>query len=178
MDEYDQPMREILLDMLASGPRPSADNILSMETRLKNVYPEYTGFFKACKTILRILPHTKTWVIGITPLALSLLSGFNPDVLAFNPALADVVGLCDEDVDRMLDQVHTYNPFKDDEKSRVRAAIKGHYNGLLFLCGSGLYHTRLVNCVMADLLSDFERKQWLLDLSKPMPSVCVEKCPA
>jgi hypothetical protein len=179
VDEYDQPMREILLDMLSSGSRAGADNILSMETRLKNVYPEYTGFFKGCKTISGILANTKTWVTGITPLALPLLSGFHPDVLSFNSALADVVGLCDGDVDRMLDQVHTYNPFKDDtEKSSVRDAIRYHYNGLLFLSGSGLYHTRLVNCVMENLLRDFERKQWLKNLSEPMSNVLVEKCPA
>eukprot|EP00978_Attheya_sp_CCMP212_P035257 scaffold152182_cov43-Attheya_sp.AAC.2 len=146
VDEYDQPMH----------------GIPGMETLLKNAYPEYTGFFKACNTISSILHKSKTWLTGITPLALPLLSGFSPDVLAFHPDLADVVGLCDEDVDRMLDQVHTYNSFKDDdEKARVRAAIKEHYNGLMFLSGSGLYHTRLMNYVMADLLIDFYRRQWL-----------------
>jgi hypothetical protein len=95
------------------------------------------------------------------------------------PGPCRCVGLCDEDVDHMLDQVHTYNSFKDDdEKARVRAAIKEHYNGLMFFSGSGLYHTRLVNYVMEDLLIDFYRQQWLQDLSKPMPSVSVEKCPS
>jgi hypothetical protein len=52
VDEYDQPMREIVLDLLARGARLSgADGIPGMETLLKNAYPEYTGFFKACKTI-------------------------------------------------------------------------------------------------------------------------------
>jgi hypothetical protein len=83
VDEYDQPMREILLEMLASETRPREDNVLGMEDRLKNAYPEYTGFFKACKTISSILPGTKTWLIGITPLALPLLSGFQPEVLTF-----------------------------------------------------------------------------------------------
>jgi hypothetical protein len=116
--------------VLASEAHPGTDGIPGMETRLKNAYPEYSGFFKACKTISGILHNSKTWLTGIAPLALlalPLLSGFSPDVLAFHPDLADVVGLCDEDVDRMLDQVHTYKSFKyDDEKARVRAAIKEH----------------------------------------------------
>jgi hypothetical protein len=179
VDEYDQPMREILLDMLAPEAHPVADNILSTDIRLKSAYPEYTGFFKACKTISSILPHTKTWLTGITPLALPLLSGFIPDVLAFDPDLADVVGLRDEDVDHMLDQVHLYKPFKDNnEKSNVRRAIKRHYNGLKFLSGDGLYHTRLVNTVMDRLSDESRRQQWLQDLSKPMRAVFVEKCPS
>jgi hypothetical protein len=79
----------------------------------------------------------------------------------------------------MLDQVHTYKSFKDDdEKARVRAAIKEHYNGLMFLSGSGLYHIRLVNDVMNNLSKDTERREWIQDLSEPMPSVLVEECPS
>jgi hypothetical protein len=90
-----------------------------------------------------------------------------------------VVGLRDADVDRMLDQVHSFNQFKDNgEKRRVHFAIREHYNGLLFLSGEGLYHTRLVNSVMNGLLSNCARQEWVQDLSKPMPLVSVEKYPS
>lgn len=94
VDEYDQPMREFLLDMLS--PCPRYGNLP------QNAYPNCTKFFNACKTTSSILPDTKTWLMGTTPRALSLLSEFNPVVLAFDSALADVVGLCDVDVDHML----------------------------------------------------------------------------
>jgi hypothetical protein len=47
-----------------------ANNELGMEGRLKNAYPDYSGFCKACKTISSILPDTKTSLTGITPLDL------------------------------------------------------------------------------------------------------------
>jgi hypothetical protein len=68
----------------------------------------------------------------------------------------------------MLEEVHSSKPFKDaDEKARVRHAIKMHYKGLKFLYGSDLYHTRLVNNVMDNLLVDEHRQKWIADLSIP-----------
>jgi hypothetical protein len=79
----------------------------------------------------------------------------------------------------MLEKVHIYKPFEDvDEKVSVRRAIKTHYKGLKFLSGDGLYHTRLVSTVMNKLSQDFYRQDWIADLSKPMASIFVEKCPS
>ena len=176
VDEYDQPIREVLLDMLENRHETPYAQI---ERKVKQAYPNYIGFFKACKVVAGILPKSKVWLTGITPIALNVLSGFSPEILTFDEEMADAVGLLDEDVDRMLDEVHEFMPFQDDrEKRRVRDAIKKHYNGLKFLSGSPLYHTRMINSVMRSLMKTQERQDWLNDLEKPHPGVQVEKPPS
>jgi hypothetical protein len=176
VDEYDQPVREVVLAMLENRDGAPYEQI---EQKMKKAYPNYTGFFKACKVMAGLLPSSKTWLTGITPIALNVLSWFNPEVLTFNENMADMVGLMDEDVDRMLDRVHAFRPFKDDEeKEKVRKALRTHYNGLKLLSGSPLYHTRMINSVMESLMRADARQDWLKNLGEPSPDVQPEKPPS
>eukprot|EP00550_Attheya_septentrionalis_P003234 CAMPEP_0198286428 /NCGR_PEP_ID=MMETSP1449-20131203/5515_1 /TAXON_ID=420275 /ORGANISM="Attheya septentrionalis, Strain CCMP2084" /LENGTH=601 /DNA_ID=CAMNT_0043984165 /DNA_START=102 /DNA_END=1907 /DNA_ORIENTATION=+ len=176
VDEYDQPIREVLLGML--NHRHVAP-YAQIEMKLKSAYPNYIGFFKACKWLTQALPASKVWLTGITPIALNVLSGFTPKNLMFDEDIADAIGLLDDDVDRMLDEVHEFMPFQDDgEKMRVRDAIKKHYNGLQFLSGSRLYHTRMLNSVMHSLMKTQERRDWLCQLKEPCRFVEAEKPPS
>jgi hypothetical protein len=172
VDEYDQPVREVILGMLEDRHSTPWEQF---EQKVKAAYGQYIGFFKACKWLAQFLPQSNVWLTGITPIALEVLSGFNPEILTFNAKFADAVGLRDADVDCMLQKVDEFMPFQDGEKKRVRLAIKIHYNGLKFLSGSSLYHTRMINSVMEKLIEKEERQEWLNDLEKPHPGVQVEK---
>jgi hypothetical protein len=125
------------------------------------------------------LPNAMIWLTGITPIALEVLSGFKPVILTFDEAVADPVGLLDTDVDNMLNEVHRLKPFSStDEKTKVRDAIKMHYNGLRFLLGAQLYHTRMVNQLMEKLLGEQSRAMWLGNLSKPCPHMVADTPPS
>jgi hypothetical protein len=145
VDEYDKPVREVLLNLIATDH--GDDEVLRRE--VKDSYRHYISFFDTCKTALADI-DMNVWVTGITPIGLSWISGFNPDNLTFEPSMADVVGILRENVSGMLDAVDQYNPFKsDDEKDQVAQAIEKHFNSLRYEGGGGLYHTRMVNKLMA-----------------------------
>lgn len=166
VDEYDKPVREVLLNLIATDH--GDDEALRRE--VKEAYSHYISFFDTCKTALADI-DMNVWVTGITPIGLSLISGFNPDDLTFEPSMADVVGLLRENVSGMLDAVDQYNPFKsDDEKDQVVQAIEKHFNSLRYEGGGGLYRTRMVNKLMADVLTLAKtRAMWLKNLDK-LPS--------
>lgn len=174
LDEYDAPIREVIFDMLEN--RQGGHDF---ENKLKNTYANYVGFFKTCKTMAKRLPNSKVWLTGVTPIALDVLSGFNPDILTFDESVANAVGLLDADVDSMLEKVHQAMPFQDDQqKADVRNAIRVHFNGLMFHSGGPLYHTRMVNNLMEGcLLRRQQRDSWLADLSKPPFAAAVPERP-
>ena len=64
MDEYDQPIRELLMDLILANPKGG------MIDGLKQAYTNYFGFFKQCKGISSILPFAKIWLTGNTLLLL------------------------------------------------------------------------------------------------------------
>lgn len=108
--------------------------------------------------------HDKVWVTGVTPIALDLISGLKPTNMTFDAALLDAVGLRAEDVDSMLERVNEVEPFVDDQRERLHEAIEDHANQLQFLTGSPLYHTRIVNELMAQIMDPKGRELWLADL--------------
>lgn len=168
VDEYDKPVRELLLDFIGEG---DGSRWRGAKADLKN----YRAFFTSCKIIAaggfkkknQGLQQAKVWVTGVLPIALKLISDFNPEVFTFRPIFADAIGLLDEDVDRMLDAVDGYFPFRDggQEKARVRAAIGKLANRLYFVSETPLYHTKMVNSMMNALLTDQSRSAWLRNLS-------------
>jgi len=172
VDEYDRPVRETLFRLL-----------LSLETDVKASMvpncPNYVDFFSACKVVGGKLPGNRVWVTGVVPIVLDIISDFNPENLTFQSEMSDALGLREEDVNRMLNCVHSAEPFNsEEEKELVREAIRDHANHLQFLGGSSLYHTRMVNELMRLLLRPKEREMWLATLSKLPGSVTRERAPS
>lgn len=168
VDEYDKPVRDLLLGFIGEGEEARWET--AKET-LKN----YRGFFSACKGISgghfrKIFPGLlagKVWVAGVLPIALKLISDFNPALLTFSLAFDDAIGLLDGDVDRMLEEVDGFFAFQNaQEKKKVRVAIGKLVNRLYFGSDTPLYHTRVVNSIMNILLVKKSRDQWLQNLSK------------
>ena len=155
VDEYDQPLRETLFLLLYQFDKSD----------VVRYCPNYVSFFQACKLVGQMKPsYNKVWVTGVTPIALDLISGFKPTNMTFDAVLLDAVGLRAEDVDSMLERVNEVEPFVDDQRERLREAIKDNANHLQFLTGSPLYHTRMVNELMAQIMDPKRRELWLADL--------------
>ena len=92
VDEYDQPGRETLLRFL---PQHGGNIYPSVKAQLKSSSPNYLGFFAVVKT-------SKVWMMGITPIVISEITGLVVMPLTFDEELADAVGLRDDDVRGML----------------------------------------------------------------------------
>jgi hypothetical protein len=172
VDEYDKPIRDVLFGLIGSKTR-------TFRTTLQEKYHHYVNFFDNCKSLRSMEVNIKTWVTGITPVGLSLITGFKYEDLTFKESMADAVGLLDADVDGMLDAVHQQAPFQNlQEKAAVRKAIQQHYNHLRFPFGSPLYHTGVMNQVMTTLQdAPKKRELWLGDLSKPFGGINAEAVP-
>lgn len=168
IDEYDRPVCELLLDFIGEGGESRRWE------RAKAKLVNYRSFFSSCKNITSSsfkkkkpgLLQAKVWVTGVLPIALKLISDFNPELFTFRPDFADAIGLLDNDVDCMLDAVDRYFPFQDSiEKERVRIAIGKLANRLYFVSQTPIYHTRVVNSIMSALLAEQSRSLWLQNLS-------------
>lgn len=167
IDEYDKPVRDLLIGFLGKGEEARWE-------QAKEMLANYRSFFKSCKAITGsrfVRDHTglrqgKVWVTGVLPIALKVISDFNPEVFTFRPEFDDAIGLLDADVDDMLEKVDGFFPFADDqEKRNVRAAICKLANRHYFVSDTPLYHTRVVNSIMNALLSKKSRRLWLENLS-------------
>jgi hypothetical protein len=175
VDEYDKPVREVLLDLMCTPGGVAHSDLLQ---QLKQKYRNYIGFFDNCKVAYAQI-DLKVWVTGITPIGLGILSSFSPTDLTFDMDMADAVGFLDADITRMMDAVEKFNPFANDEKARIIAAIKTHFNSIKYGSGSDLYHTRMVNDVMrVVLLDNGARQEWLADLAQIPSFIKVEDPPA
>jgi hypothetical protein len=172
VDEYDKPIRDVLFGLIDS-------NTPASRTTLQKKYHHYVNFFDNCKSLRSVEVNIKTWVTGISPVGLSLITGFQYQDLSFEESMADAVGLLDADVDRMLEVVHQQTPFQNlVEKAAVRSAIQEHYNHLRFPFGSPLYHTGVVNAVMRNLQNNPRKRDvWLGNLSRPLGGVKAEAVP-
>jgi hypothetical protein len=177
VDEYDKPVREVLLDLMCTLGDVAHSDLLKS---LKDSYRNYIGFFDNCKVAYGNLEiDMKVWVTGITPIGLGILSSFSPEDLTFDSAMADAVGFLDVDITRMMDVVEKSKPFANNEKALFSAAIKKHFNSIKYGSGSDLYHTRMVNDVMRGvLLKDEARQLWLADLAQIPSLIKVEPPPA
>ena len=110
VDEYDKPVRELLIDFIGEG---NDSRWQDAKTKINN----YRGFFTSCKTITgsgfkkknQGLQQAKVWVTGVLPIALKkVISDFNPEVFAFRPEFDNVIGLLDSDVNDMLQKVNRF----------------------------------------------------------------------
>ena len=99
VDEYDQPGRETLLRFL---PQHGGNIYPSVKAQLKSSFPNYFGFFAVVKTSLEVVRGSKVWMMGITPVVISEITGLVVMPLTFDEDLADAVGLRDDDVRGML----------------------------------------------------------------------------
>lgn len=180
VDEYDKPVREILVDLIGTGDDSRWETV---KTALAN----YRSFFSSCKAVTSPSFLNRTagmakvcvWVTGVLPIALRLISDFTPENHTFRPQFAAAFGLCDSDVDSMLDKVHQSFPFQNDqEKSKVRNAIKQLASRLYFGEDTPLYHTRVVNGIMNVLMSPQSRFRWLQNTSKLPRGVQFQEIPA
>jgi hypothetical protein len=154
VDEYDKPVREVLLDLMITQGLSFSD----LQKKLKQKYRNYIGFFDSCKSAYAEI-DLKVWVTGITPIGLYSLSSFKPEDFTFQSSMADAVGLLDADITRMMDAVDNYKPFATGDKARIIDAIKMHFNTINYDSGSDLYHTGMVNKVMGNVLLDDRARQ-------------------
>lgn len=99
------------------------------------------------------------FLTGIMPIGIKEMSGLAVHSLTFKQDMANAVGLTDEDVNAMLDHVHTIAPFQNEERERAFQKLKRHFNNLHFPGGCGLYHTALVNAMMNMLLDNDEERE-------------------
>eukprot|EP00978_Attheya_sp_CCMP212_P024601 scaffold77535_cov60-Attheya_sp.AAC.2 len=150
VDEYDQPECEALLRFL---PQHGGDIYQSIKAQLKSLFPNYFGFFTAVKTSLEVVRYSNIWMMGITPIGISEVTGLVVMPLTFDENLADAVGVRDDDVRGMLSEVHQRAPFNEGEQERALELLKLQFNNLCFPEGSSLFHTALVNGAMNMLLS-------------------------
>eukprot|EP00977_Amphora_coffeiformis_P012552 scaffold3127_cov117-Amphora_coffeaeformis.AAC.1 len=167
VDEYDRPLRETLFRLLAET---DGDTKSEVTAHCRNyTHAKYVGQASSLNKVL---------VTGVLPIVMDVISEFNPQNMTFEPEMLDSVGLADADVDYMLECVHEAEPFSNDvEKGVVRKGIQDHTNHLQFLTGSPLYHTRMVNEMMARLLKPLSRKAFLQHPSVLPGSVTREFAP-
>jgi hypothetical protein len=173
VDEYDKPVRDVLFDRIGA-------KMHNVRNALKQQYSNYVSFFDNCKSASTLNIKIKTWVTGITPVGLSLITAFKYTDLTFHESIADAAGLLDGDVSRMLDEVHRFAPFRDEEqKTKVRKVLPDFYNHLQFPFSKPLYHTGMVSAVMSILQDSPQlRRNWLEeDLTKPLWGVNAEAVP-
>lgn len=169
VDEFDRPLRYTLFHLFSQFEKQ--DVIAHC--------PNYVSFFATCKSVGQMDGRNKVWVTGVLPIALDLISDFQPSNKTFSADMLDAVGLRDLDVDNMLSRVHATVPFtNDDEMQRVRNAIRHHANHLQFLSGPPLYHTRMVNEILNIVTDVDSRKIWLRNLSRLPNGVTRERAPS
>jgi hypothetical protein len=150
IDEYDHPVHEALLRFL---PQHGGDTYQSANVQLKSLFPNYFGFFTAVKTFLEVVRDSKNWMMGITPIGISEVTGLVVMPLTFDEDLADAVGVRDDDVRGMLSEVHQRAPFNEGEQERALELLKLHFNNICFPESSSLFHTARANRAMNMLLS-------------------------
>jgi hypothetical protein len=156
IDEYDKPMRDLLLNV-AGYDTEDAEGATTLQ--VQRAFKNYVSLFSAAKLVVQKSVLNKVWTTGVTPVALDLLSDYTPENLTFHHSTATVVGLTSEDVDRMLNLVDERNNFSCvQEKERAREAIRNFSNSLYFLSDTPIYHTRLVNKMMSMLDTQAGRK--------------------
>ena len=78
------------------------------------------------------LKDVKVWITGVIPVALNLISGYNPTAYTFREKFASAIGVLGKDVDSYLNTIHQYLPFRKDEMAKIRGAVKNLANRLYF----------------------------------------------
>jgi hypothetical protein len=160
VDEYELPIREGLLRFI---PLHGRNLYNSVEKKIRSTFAEYFDFFTAVKVSLEQLNHAKIFLTGITPIGIKeIMSGLPVISLTFEEDMADAVGLTEENVNGMLDNVNKYAPFENGERDLAFQRIKHHFNNLCFPGGSSLYHTALVNGWMSVLLKKLHARKAFL----------------
>ena len=158
IDEYDKPIRDVLFDFIGS-------KIPDVRKKMKACYAQYVNLFDNCKSSSSNDMKVNAWVTGITPVGLTLISGFRYVDLSFQENMADAVGLRHSDVSSMLQAAIPGESFVDCEKDLVLVALKKNFNNLGFPHGSPLYHTGMMNQAMYQLQQASDRNGWLANLS-------------
>ena len=158
IDEYDKPIRDVLFDFIGS-------KIPDVRQKMKACYAQYVNLFDNCKSSSSNDMKVNAWVTGITPVGLTLISGFRYVDLSFQENMADAVGLRHSDVSRMLQAAIPGESFDDREQDLVLRALKKNFNNLGFPHGSPLYHTGMMNQAMYQLQQASDRNGWLANLS-------------
>ena len=178
VDEYDKPVRELLIRMIGTDGEKGWEDY---RTQMVN----YRSFFAVCKDIVENkdrgfsgLKDVKVWITGVIPVALNLISGYNPRAYTFREAFASAIGVLGEDVESYLNTIHQYLPFKNDEMAKIREAVKNLANRLYFTNPDvPVYHTRIVNGMMAALTDQSTRDKWLNDLCRIPPGIEFQSIP-
>lgn len=175
VDEYDVPVRDHLINMIGTNGTNGWENY-----RVDMV--NYRNFFTACKEIVESvviypkLENIMVWTTGILPVALNILSGYNPKSYTFDQNFADAIGVLGEDVESHLDVIHEYLPFADGEREKIRDAVRNLGNRLYFANPDvSLYHTRVVNGMMAALTDENTKRTWLDNLSRYPPGIAFQR---
>eukprot|EP00550_Attheya_septentrionalis_P010088 CAMPEP_0198301718 /NCGR_PEP_ID=MMETSP1449-20131203/52675_1 /TAXON_ID=420275 /ORGANISM="Attheya septentrionalis, Strain CCMP2084" /LENGTH=178 /DNA_ID=CAMNT_0044003859 /DNA_START=484 /DNA_END=1020 /DNA_ORIENTATION=- len=150
IDEYDQPVRESLLRFL---PQHGGNIYQSVKAQLKSLFPNSFRFFTVVETSLEVVRDSKNWMMGITPIGISEVTGLVVMPLTFDEDLADAVGVRDDDVCSMRSEVHQRAPFNEGEQERALELLKLHFSNICFPESSSLFHTALANGAMNMLLS-------------------------
>lgn len=178
VDEYDKPVRELLIRMIGTDGEKGWEDY---RTQMVN----YRSFFAVCKDIVENkdrgysgLKDVKVWITGVIPVALNLISGYNPTAYTFREKFASAIGVLGKDVDSYLNTIHQYLPFRKDEMAKIRGAVKNLANRLYFTNPNvPVYHTRIVNGMMAVLTDKSTRDKWLNDLSRIPPGIEFQSIP-
>ena len=121
VDEYDQPVREGLLQLIPLHGERLYERI---QQQIKPCFSEYFAFFRSVKVLLEEVSHAKIWLTGITPIGIREMSGLNIEDLTYQAHMADAVGLTEADVEHMLQDVHAHAPLKRESWSwrRLRSS--------------------------------------------------------
>ncbi|KAL3905427.1 MAG: hypothetical protein SGILL_009681, partial [Bacillariaceae sp.] len=177
VDEYDQPVREGLLQLIPHHGESLYDSI---QQEIKLYFSDYFSFFRSVKALLAEVVHSKIWLTGITPIGIGEMSGLNIVDLTYQAHMADAVGLREADVERMLQEVHVHAPFKEGELERARTLLKRNFNNLRFPASQPLYHTGLVNHMMNILLDPTKetKRQEFLSTGKVPEHLAREPVPS
>lgn len=155
VDEYDKPIREVVFDFIGE---PKIPNI---KEKMQGAFHHYVAFFDNIKQSNSKRVNVKAWVTGITPVGLTLISGFKYRDLTFRRTMADAIGLLESDVEKMVKEAIPNPSFDDSEQKEVFGTLREQFNNLRFPHGSPLFHTLLMNQAMAELQECTTRDEWL-----------------
>ena len=155
VDEYDKPIREVVFDFIGE---PKIPNI---KEKMQGAFHHYVAFLDNIKQSNSMRVNVKAWVTGITPVGLTLISGFTYKDLTFKRTMADAVGLLESDVEKMVKEAIPNPSFDDNEQKEVFGTLREQFNNLRFPHGSPLFHTLLMNQAMAELQECTTRDEWL-----------------
>lgn len=159
VDEYDKPIRQILFDFVGKL-------IPDAGRKIKTAFARYCQFFSSCKHSANRTITIKTWVTGITPVGLNVVSDFRYEDVTFDAHFADAVGLLDSDIENMLKEAIAGVPSNEAERAQAVEQLRFYFNNLGFPEGSHLYHTGMMNSAMQKLQESGNWREWLANLSK------------